>query len=258
MAGSARKPVIGITGPERGAWLPRTCIALGVRLAGGVPLQLYPRDAAPHACHGLIISGGHDVHPVLYSQESQVRPNYDAERDEFELAALRQGMAQDMPILGICRGAQLLNVACGGNLFQDLRPQRRITSHRRTILPLKNVALNPASRIADILGRTALKVNSLHNQAVDEVGDGLAVAGRDRDEIVQAIEHTERENVVGVQWHPEFLLYLRCQRTLFRWFVSTAARQLEHAVTAPPTVLKFQHESAAPPTRESAHPADTE
>src|SRR5690606_11171579 len=113
-------------------------------------------------------------------------------------------------------------VLLGGTLFQDLKPHRRHTSHRRTVLPLKPVHLDATTRVAGILGADKLHVNSLHNQAIDRVGTGLRIAAHDLDGIVQAVEATDRRYAIGVQWHPEFLLLSARQRRLFAALVGAA------------------------------------
>jgi len=224
LADDARRPLIAVTGPNRGAAAPRVLVALGVLLAGGRVVQLRPLEPeAPEPYQGVVITGGHDVDPVLYAEDSKVLPHYDPDRDAFESAVIDDAIRTGVPLLGICRGAQLLNVRLGGNLHQDLGQLRRHTSNRRTILPLKTLILERSSRLCALLGATRTKINSLHHQAIDRLGAGLHVAGRDLDGIVQAIEHDERDFLVGVQWHPEFLLPLPRQRRLFDQLVKSAA-----------------------------------
>lgn len=230
-------PVIAITGPRRGAFGPRTLAALAIRLYGGRPLQLRPGDEQRrHEYHGVVVTGGHDIEPVLYAAEPEVEPNYDTARDALETAVIRDALSRGLPLLGICRGAQLLNVCRGGTLFQDLRSQRKKTSNRRTLLPLKTLCVPQdlqatRSVVATLLGRRCSRINSLHNQGIDLVGKDLLVTGRDLDGIVQAVEDPSRCFLVGVQWHPEFLLYLSGQRALFRELVRNArglCRNTEH------------------------------
>lgn len=221
-------PVIAITGPERGAFGPRMLVALAVRLYGGCPLQLRPGDEQHcHEYDGVVITGGHDIEPVLYAAEAEVEPNYDTARDALETTVITDALARGLPLLGICRGAQLLNICRGGTLFQELRSQRRKTSNRWTVLPLKTLCIvnepeTQDSLLSSLLGKRYSHINSLHNQGIDRVGDGLIVTGRDLDGIVQAIEDPSKTFLVGVQWHPEFLFYLTSQRGLFRELVKKA------------------------------------
>ena len=218
------KPLIAITGPQTGAWGPRACVALAIRLAGGKPLQIRPHDQLSRTeWQGVVVTGGHDIDPVLYAAKPEVTPQYDPERDRFESAVIDYALAQQLPLLGICRGAQLLNVRRGGNLFQALRDRRRLTSNRRTLLPLKTLYVEAASHLQQWLGTRHCRINSLHNQAIDRLGDNLTVAGLDMDGIVQAVEDPQQPFLLGVQWHPEFLLLLSTQRRLFAQLVMTAA-----------------------------------
>lgn len=215
--------MIGVTGPRRGAAGPRFCVHLGVLLAGGRPRHLRPGDArTTGGLDGVIVTGGHDVEPALYKAEAEVVGNYDPERDAFEADIIDCALADGTPLFGICRGAQLVNVRMGGSLFQDLRRRRNRTSKRRTLLALKTLHVVAGSQLHDILGTDSIRINSLHNQSIDSVGRGLAVCGRDRDDIVQAVEQPQHRFLLGVQWHPEFLLYATRQRQLFRHLVAAA------------------------------------
>lgn len=222
------KPLIGITGPSRGAFGPRILVALAVWWYGGKPLQLRPGDEIKNQnYHGIVVTGGHDVEPVLYAAEPEVEANYDSERDAFESAIINKALERHLPLLGICRGAQLLNVCKGGSLYQSLHDHRKKTSSRWTIFPLKTLCMeeklsDQESKLASIFKKKSHKINSLHNQAIDELGEGLMVCGRDLDHIVQGIEDPSREFLVGVQWHPEYLLYLKAQRSLFKELVRVA------------------------------------
>ncbi|HEY9032087.1 MAG TPA: type 1 glutamine amidotransferase [Kangiella sp.] len=222
------KPVIAITGPNKGAFGPRLLVAWAIRLYGGRPLQLRPGDEQfKHEYDGVVITGGHDVEPVLYATEPEVEPKYDSARDAFEMKIIKDTLKRNLPLLGICRGAQLLNVACGGTLFQQLHLHREKTSNRWTIFPLKTLYKSDTpeagnSLLRSIMGSKPSKINSLHNQGIDKVGENLIVTGRDADKIVQAIEAPAIPFVLGVQWHPEFLLYMKSQRTIFKTLVKCA------------------------------------
>lgn len=223
MAESAPRPLIAVTGPTRRGLMPRLMVHFAILLCGGRGTQLTPSDPVPSApYHGVVISGGHDVDPVLYAEESEVTPRYDPERDAFESAIIDDALRRDLPLLGICRGAQLLNVRLGGNLYQELHSRRVHTSNRWTVLPLKTLCVEENSLLHEIIGGDRARINSLHNQGIDRLGSGLQVSGRDLDDIVQAIEDPERLFLMGVQWHPEFLPYLRRHLRLFRALVDAA------------------------------------
>ncbi|PKM29151.1 MAG: peptidase C26 [Gammaproteobacteria bacterium HGW-Gammaproteobacteria-11] len=222
------KPVIAITGPQRGAFGPRFLVACAVRLYGGRPLQIRPEDAwQQHQYQGVIVTGGHDIDPVLYAAEPEVKPQYDSARDALESAVIDDALARRLPLLGICRGAQMLNARRGGSLLQELKSHRRMTSNRWTVLPLKTLSICAGSRLAHWLGTPRCRINSLHNQAIDRVGTNLQVVGRDLDGIVQAVEDPNQPFLLGVQWHPEFLLFSARQRRLFAHLVQTARLSAE-------------------------------
>lgn len=232
-AGKMAGPVIAITGPERGAFGPRMLVSLVIRLYGGRPLQLRPGDEdQPHEYDGVVITGGHDVEPVLYAAEPEIESNYDTARDALEISIIEDALTRELPLLGICRGAQLLNVCRGGTLHQELHSRRRKTSNRWTVLPLKTLCIvdEPETRdsqLVTLFGAGRSHINSLHNQGIDQVGDGLKVTGRDLDGIIQAIEDPSQEFLVGVQWHPEFLLYMKSHRALFHEIVKKARKLKE-------------------------------
>ena len=167
----------------------------------------------------LIIGGGNDISPEHYQGDLAEPVNLDPDRDLLEIRWIRYALHHKIPLLGICRGAQLINVVLGGNLHQDIRSLRRLTYNRPGLLPTKQVAVEKRSRLARICGRRSLRVNSLHHQAIREPGKGLAVVGKDLDGIIQAVEMFDGQRIIGVQWHPEYLFYLPAQFALFRWVV---------------------------------------
>jgi putative glutamine amidotransferase len=201
-----------------------------LRLCGLRAVYVTSRTGMPSVpVQGIVIGGGDDIEPEHYGGEPVPRRRYDLERDRFEIAMIQQALAANIPTLGICRGAQLINVVAGGSLYQDIRPLRRITPNRRSITPVKWVDLDPGSRLIAALNHAAFRVNSLHEQAIERVGEGLSVIGRDRDGFVQAIEG-QYGFLLGVQWHPEYLPYRQEQRKLFRLFADAVlinVRQLQ-------------------------------
>lgn len=223
------RPVIAITGPERGAFGPRSLVALTVLLYGGRALQIRPsQDPGAVDYHGVVVTGGHDIDPVLYAAEPEVEPRHDRARDALETRVIQDALERRLPILGICRGAQLLNVCRGGTLFQELRSRRTRTSNRWTVLPLKTLEVAPDTLLARLMGSGRFRINSLHNQAIDRSGSKLQVSGRDLDGIVQAIEDPDYGFLLGVQWHPEFLVFMPRQRSLFRALVAHARAVASH------------------------------
>lgn len=170
----------------------------------------------------LVIGGGNDISPEHYGGDLNARVKLDPDRDKLEIKHIKQALAHNIPLLGICRGAQLVNVVLGGRLHQDIRAMRRRTYNRPGLLPTKQVQLAPGSKTARVCGRNMLRVNSLHHQAIKEPGADLAVVGTDLDNIVQAVECAGDGRVIGVQWHPEYLFYLPSQLSLFRWLTAQA------------------------------------
>lgn len=217
------RPLIGVTGGDDGLPLAWWFIRLALWRAGARALRLSPSRPLPlDTLDGVVISGGDDIDVRLYLPDSPEVAPADPERDRFEIRVLEHLMHRGLPVLGICRGAQLLNVVRGGTLYPDLRPLRRRTSNRRTPLPRKTALVSQESRLAGILGRTRLRINSLHEQAVRDLGQGLVCAARDLDGFIQAVEQPEHRFQVGVQWHPEYLALQPEQARLFRALVSAS------------------------------------
>lgn len=217
-----------MTGPLTRGLTARTFITLGVWLAGGRTQQLAPgRDPGERAWHAVILSGGTDLHPDGYAGAPVPGVRYDSDRDSYEREILEDAIDRNLPVLGICRGAQLLNVALGGSLHQDVRALRRLTSNRPTPFAVKTLRVHRGTRLGEVLGTDTTRINSLHRQGIDRLGRGLEVAGHDLDDIVQAVEHASHPWCFGVQWHPEYLPYLRAHRRLFRALVEAARLRAE-------------------------------
>jgi len=185
-----------------------------VRAAGGLPLIVPPDDeVAEHPeelldkLDGLILIGGSDVDPASYGAAPD--PNTGAtrpERDRFELALAYGAMERGLPLLGICRGGQMINVACGGTLHQHLPDVVGDDHHLETpgTFSEHEVELEAGSRAARAAGAERITVKSHHHQAVDELGEGLKATGHALpDAIVEAVEHTDHDFTLGVLWHPE-------------------------------------------------------
>lgn len=211
------RPVIGVTGPDTRFPTAWWFIRWAIWRSGGRPLRLTPRGPEPSApLDGMVISGGDDIDPSLYlGADNGVAPK-DTPRDKFEVAMIGRALADGLPMLGICRGAQLINVVLGGTLHADIRHLRRITSNRRTPFPLKTLELTRNSRLQTLMSCERSRINSLHHQAIDRLGSELTICGRDRDGIVQAVEHRDERFLFGVQWHPEYLPQKSEQRRLFQ------------------------------------------
>ena len=216
----ARSLTIGVTGPRDGIpwawWATRWQLAR----AGATAIRLHAGiDYEDGALAGFVIGGGNDIDPAIYGGDISEGRSVDPERDAYELDVLQHADRRGVPVLGICRGAQLINVHRGGTLLGDVSNIRVHTSNRGTLLPRKQVAVVAGTTLAGLVGGEQTRVNSLHHQAVNVSGDDLRVAACDRDDIVQGIECTAGPWRVGVQWHPEYMPQRQDQRRLFRGFV---------------------------------------
>lgn len=196
-----------------------------VAKAGGIPVVL-PQldtseiDALLDELPAVVLVGGPDVEPSLYGAARDERTiTGSRDRDEFDVALARACVERDHPMLAICRGIQVLNVALGGSLVQHLDEHMDRARYNETV---HKVEVVPSSRLASIVGTESLAVNSLHHQAIDRIGDRLDVVGRADDGTVEAIEPAGTRHVLGVQWHPELLRHRDDHLALFRDLVALA------------------------------------
>lgn len=216
-------PTIGVTTSARSGWRIFPLVAFNVWLAGGRAVRWVAGEPSEvDGVDGIIIGGGDDISPDLYEGSLIASSRLDPARDEMEEALVCAAMEQGKPVLGICRGSQMINVALGGRLDQDAYHTYAKSEHYRTILPRKTVGIVPGTRLAAHAGTVPMKVNALHSQAVSTLGRGLRVAARDGGGMIQAIERTEEPFALGVQWHPEHLFYAHRQRAIFRALVAAA------------------------------------
>jgi putative glutamine amidotransferase len=257
------RPIVGVTGPDAGGAAAWWFTRFAVWLAGGHAVRITPiHPRRIDGLDALVVGGGADVDPTLYGHDPapiipkgrapdepvlpyvlewvifpltwlarglaglllRESPKCDAARDGLEMRLIGEAVARRLPVLGVCRGAQLLNVYFGGSLHRDLAGFYREDPETRTILPHKRIVVTPGTRLARLLDHETRRVNALHRQAIDRLGRGVRVAARDRNGIVQAIEHESLPFVIGVQWHPEYLPQVPEQRQLFRELVAQAKR----------------------------------
>jgi len=206
-----------ITGSKRGsrtAWLFLRLIFSFYK--GITPLFVHEASRRPKEFDALVISGGIDICPHLYGGTGSLICNEG--RDRMELELLEIAIQRDLPVLGICRGMQLMNVYFGGKLHPDLTDLDLNYPHPNSPLPLNEIEILPTTKLRTILQSGSIRANALHHQAIASLGSGLRVNAYDRNRIIQGIEHEERF-LIGVQWHPEYLPYSRTHRRLFRAFV---------------------------------------
>jgi putative glutamine amidotransferase len=253
----SQKPRIGITldsvdpaqQPE-GSWYHlepwyalRYRYVEAVEQAGGIPLNLSYHQALVDdyvdALDGLLITGGgFDVDPALYGiNERHPTVTVKPDRTAFEYALCRAFLAAKKPILGICGGMQLLNVACGGTLHQHVPEVRRSEGTEpvehspkiRAFLTAHDVQIIKGTRLSMLYPDTSCAVNSVHHQAVDRIGQDLRLSATADDGIVEAIESTIHPFVVGIQWHPEFLIH-DLDKNIFNAFIASAQAQLKQTL----------------------------
>ncbi|MGV3467253.1 MAG: gamma-glutamyl-gamma-aminobutyrate hydrolase family protein [Heyndrickxia sp.] len=231
-----KKPVIGITSSSvkyaghESSMLPITYCDAVIK-AGGIPVIIAVAKKEMVAqwisvCDGIILSGGEDMDPYSYHEEPHPKLKKTIlERDQFEIGLVQAATKQKVPILAICRGVHVLNVALGGTIMQDIESivpncvQHTQKASSKT--PSHTVKINKNSLLSYILGSHDVRVNSFHHQAVDKVAPVLKVSGLASDGIVEAVEVIQKEEgwMLGVQWHPEEMETDYHMDTLFSEFI---------------------------------------
>ena len=255
------RPCIGVTGPDHGGLAAWMFTALGVWWAGGRPCRIRPgRRVAFERLDGLIIGGGADVSPALYGENrylpvrelrdagafgwrralgfalfpllwllrrllTKKRGGLDPARDDMERELIEQAIVARLPMLGICRGMQLINVALGGTLHQSLEGFYDEYPAIRSVLPRKFVKLVPGSRLQETIGADSVLVNALHRQAIDCLGQRLLAVAHEANGVLQGFEAAEDCWLVGVQWHPEYLPQRADQRAIFAALVAQSTNR---------------------------------
>jgi putative glutamine amidotransferase len=225
-----RRPVIGIAtqtlpaapGERQTCWMMGRSYIEELRKVSAIPwvIPLIPHDPDTlqeifNRLDGVFITGGVDVDPSRYGEpKTALCGTTDPDRDAVEIALLRHALARDLPVLAVCRGIQILNVACGGTLYQDVtaqvptalkhdyfptpeQPSRKFLAHE--------IRVKSGSRLAGIIGNGAVSVNSMHHQAIKTLAPNLAPTALAPDGIIEGVEGTDGRYLIGVQWHPEEL-----------------------------------------------------
>lgn len=182
---------------------------------------------------GVLLPGGGDINPSCYAATPHPQTHQpDENRDFAEITVARWAVEEDLPLLGICRGHQLLNVALGGSLIQDIPSQVETTLQHDHSLAVSRahraheVRINPQSRLAQIMGHTEYTVNSLHHQSVQTPGDGLIITSYAPDGIIESVERPDKHFVLSVQWHPEDMDEDVMHR-LFKSFIEAATERMQ-------------------------------
>lgn len=248
---------IAVTGPDKKLPIAWWATRFILWMQGVNAFYITPNK--PHTSkkiHAVIIGGGDDIEPIIYGDESNPKYTYDPARDKLEMAVAQKAISANTPILGICRGAQLLNIIAGGSLISNINDLRKHTPKKGKITPCKTINIKKPSLLSRCLGSNCTAVNQLHNQAVKNIGTNLKVTAKDNDGFIQAIEKAntqthnqdhdknkkekEKENshlapasksfLLGVQWHPEYLFYKKCQRNIFKQLIE-AAKKSEQLIT---------------------------
>lgn len=235
-----RLPVIGITTYSRneaGEFNLPGAYSDAVQLAGGMPILLPPNQPAPAQIlaivDGLIFSGGGDIDPQRYDGEHHASIYLvDAERDEFELTLAKAAIASQTPVLGICRGMQILSVASGASLIAHVPDVYGKTVNHRLDHPRRPiphpVQVQPHSRLARMLGETDITVVSWHHQAIKAVPHGWTAIAQAEDGLVEALEHQFHPWMVAVQWHPELSPNDPVHQRLFQALVKAAGEKVKN------------------------------
>lgn len=249
-------PVIGVTGPDRGGYAAWFMTRLALRRVGAKPVRITPsRPVDETQLDGVVIGGGSDVEPLHYGEDpldeilkkdkgirlrdwlvnvllfilrrifmTKDVQRYDPDRDDLEKHIIQYALRNNLPILGICRGSQLLNVVLGGSLYQQIREFYGETPFVRSLLPRKRVEIESNSRLSSIFHSHTGVINALHNQAIKDTGAQVRITARDLAGVVQAIEYDDSDYVIGVQWHPEYLPQLPQHQALF-YHLAEVARE---------------------------------
>ena len=222
----AKKANVIITGSAKGsrsAWIVSHAL---LKLYG-----VHAEFVQPHRwdkniqIDGLLITGGVDVDPLTFHTKKHPSiQKTDPLRDAMELFFLKHAQKKKIPVMGICRGMQMINLFMGGTLHPHILEMDLAFAHPHSLLPSNTLTIEPKSHLHKILKTNTLKVNALHHQTVDRLAKGLRVSAKDTNGLVQAIESTEENFILGLQWHPEFMPYHWSTHRIFSAFCKEVKR----------------------------------
>ena len=224
-----KKPLIVVTGSSRGSKSAWQASRLLLGIHGARSLFVHPNKWDEQisnkkiAMDGLLLLGGVDIDPSLYGVKQHASIlKIEPKRDRMELQLLQHAQKENLPILGICRGMQMINLSYGGTLLPHIGDLELEFAHRKNLVPIKSIKIIKGTKLHKILGKERVMVNALHHQAIERLGDGLDKVAYDNNKIIQAIEDKNAPFVMGVQWHPEFLPYMWHTHKLFDAFVKAS------------------------------------
>ncbi len=228
-------PIIGITFVENIEDDPSNNYIRAIKEFGGIPRTLYPgiSEDAYTDIDGLLLTGGGDIHPDNFDAEWHPTLKYvDEARDALEIPLCQEAIASNLPVFGICRGVQIMSVAMGGSLYQDIPSEfpeeASCQAQVKGVDSRHTIEIEPGSRLSQITGKRADEVNSAHHQAVKANGQGFEVIARTREGIIEAMENRSKRFVLGVQYHPERMIetddFQEHRRKLFEAFIQAASK----------------------------------
>ena len=234
------RPIIGIIFSENIEDNPSNNYINAITEFGGIPRTLYPgiSEDAYAGIDGLLLTGGDaggsDIHPDNFDAEWHPTLKYvNEDRDAFEISLCQEAIAADMPVFGICRGIQIMSIAMGGNLYQDIPSEFPKEASRQAqvngVDARHAIEIVAGSRLSKITGKRTDEVNSAHHQAVKEIGEGFEVTARTQEGIIETTENRSKRFVLGVQYHPERMIetdgFQGHRRKLFEAFIQAASEQ---------------------------------
>lgn len=246
------RPKVGVSAPAKGGYGSWIFTYIILTLNGVKAIKITTNNRMDFStCKGFIIAGGADIDPRLYGKQlekefkeekerdfklksylllpfifmirffssSTNSTQIDEDRDKLELSLIKFAHENKLPIIGICRGMQLMNIYKGGTLHKDIKALYTEKPHINTLLPRKTIHISKNSLLYEIIQHNQYQVNSLHHQSIDQLGKNLKVVATENNGVIQAIEDQSHPFFIGLQWHPEYLLQFHAQRRLFIEFI---------------------------------------